>query len=145
MKKKERLTIGCRARILTIKKKPKQKGPNHCIDEDSWRRQYGGREVLLTERTSGGKFAVMILGEGVTEFKREDPKTVEGEVAWIQEEDMVLVDRDFDKNLDFMDWYREHEDEFCPDCGAWFPNRGRCKPDTETWEDCECPKCGYHE
>ena len=46
-------------------------------------------------------------------------------MAWIDEEDMVLVDSDFDTNLDFIDWYQEHEDEFCPDCGAWFPENGR--------------------
>jgi hypothetical protein len=64
-------------------------------------------------------------------------------MAWIPEEDMKLINADFDTNLDFMDWYQEHEGDFCPDCGAWFPDRGRIDPSTD--KEFECPKCGYFE
>ncbi|KKN33243.1 hypothetical protein LCGC14_0805820 [marine sediment metagenome] len=120
MKKKQRLTIGCRARILTIKEKPKQTGPRFFANESSWRESFGGREVLLVER-SQSDFSVMLLGKGVKDFKRKDPNTADGGMAWVPESDMVLINKDFDTNLDFIDWYQEHEDEFCPDCGAWFP------------------------
>jgi len=143
MKKKERLTIGCRARVLTIKKKPKRTGPNYYANEDSWRKEYGGREVLLTERISGGAFSVMLLGKEVTELKTEDSKTVADEMAWVPEEDLELINRDFDTNMEFIDWYQEHKYEFCPDCGAWFPNRGGTNPTTK--ENYECPGCGYSE
>ncbi len=132
MKKKQRLIIGSRARILTLKEKPKQVGPEFFKNEESWREEFGGREVLLVKRSSGdGDFSVMLLGKGVKELKRKDPHTVKDRMSWVPEEDMVLVDRDFDANLDFIDWYQEHEEEFCPDCGAWFP-------ENET-DDALCP------
>jgi hypothetical protein len=143
-KKMGRLTIGCRARILTLIERPSRNGKKgHFLNEDSWRRNYGGREVLLIERTTGGDFSVMLLGKGVTKLKRKDPNTVVNKMAWIPEEDLVLVDRNFDKNLDFIDWYQEHEDDFCPDCGTWFPDRGRTNPVTK--RDFACPSCGYSE
>ena len=103
-----RLTIGCRTRIITIKEKPKQEGSGHASNEDFWRRQYGGREVLLKER-SHRSFSVMLIGNGVKELKKEDPNTITSEMAWVPEEDMELVNRDFDTNLDFMDWYQDNE------------------------------------
>ena len=139
MRKKQRLTIGCRARILTLKEKPKQTSVDgHYMNESSWRRDYGGREVLLAERTSGsGDFSVMLLGKGVKELKRKDPNTIVNQMAWVSEEDMVWVNSDFNTNLDFIDWYQENEEEFCPDCGAWFPENGL--------DDVSCPKCSYME
>ncbi len=124
MEKKLRLTIGCRARIITIEEKPKQTGPGFCSNEDSWRSGYGGREVLLKER-SRQSFSVMLLGEGIKTLEKEKAGIVADEMAWIDEDDLELVDMDFDTNLDYMDWYQEHEDEFCFDCGAWFPENGR--------------------
>ncbi len=139
MKKKQRLTVGCRAHIITIEEKPKQTGPGFYGNEESWREDYGGREVLLVER-SHGTFDVMLLGKGVKELKKKDPHTVVDKMAWIDEEDMVLVDSDFDTNLDFIDWYQEHEDEFCPDCGAWFPKQ---KMDEASCPNQKCPGLAY--
>jgi len=141
--KKKRLTIGCRARIFTIKEIPKRTGPGYAGNEDSWRKEFGGREVLLQKRSASSGFSVMLIGEGVTELKKEVPKTIGNQMAWISEEDMELINRDFDTNLDFMDWYEENEENFCPDCGAWFPDRGRA--DAKTNKDFECPSCGYSE
>jgi len=120
--KKQRLTIGCRARILK---------------ESSWYEDIGEQEILLKERSSGGDFAVIVLGKGVKELEKEKTGIVENEVAWVSERDMKLINRDFDTNLDFMDWYVEHEDDFCSDCLGWFPNNGR--EDPETGEDFKCP------
>lgn len=120
--RKGRLTVGCRARILKLKEKPKRKGPEYTSNEDYWRKIYGGHEVLLKTRSSSG-FDVMVLGKGVKKLKKEAPNTVINEVAWVSEEDMELVDKDFDINLDFMDWYQDHEEDFCPDCLAWYPDR----------------------
>ena len=139
MEKKHRFTVGCRARILTLAEKPPQTETKdgHYMNESSWRKDYGDREVILVER-SHGTFTVMLLGEGVKKLKKEDPHTVDDEMAWIDEEDMVLVDKDFDTNLDFIDWYQEHEDEFCGDCGAWFPENGR------DWFLCPNKECPSH-
>jgi len=139
-KSKDRLTVGCRARILTLKEKPKNI-PDNCIDH-TWRQDYGGCEVLLTER-SLDSFDVMLLGKDVKVLEREKSGIVTNEMAWVPESDMVSIDRDFDTNLDFIDWYKQHEDEFCPACGSWFPDRGRLIDG----QDAICPnkECGYSE
>lgn len=121
----KRLTIGMRCRF-----KPEE------AKDHSWR-GYAGHEVLLVER-SQGSFSVMILGKGKNvELKREDPNTVINQVAWVDEDDLEYADSDFATNLDFMDWYQENGENFCGDCGAWFPNNGGREPDTN--EDCVCP------
>lgn len=121
----KRLTIGMRARI----KKDK---------ENSHFREYQGYEILLTERSSNGDFSVMVLGQ--KELKRKDPKTVISQCAWIHEDQLEFVDADLEKNLDFIDWYQEHEEDFCGDCGAWRPLEG---DEEEDWTDEPCPnkKC----
>lgn len=121
-KKKSRLTIGCRARMLNT---------------SHWGDDYAGREVLLKERSPGsGDFDVMILGKGVKELEREKSGIVTNEIAWVPESALELIDKDFDTNLDFMDWYTEHEDDFCPNCLAWFP--GYDEPQ-ESGEYLKCP------
>ena len=139
--KKPRLTVGYRARILTLKEKPAQ-GLRRHGNEGSWRRSDGGREVLLVER-GHDSFSVMLLGKGIKELKRKDPNTIVGQMAWVPEDDMVLVDMDLDTNLDFIDWYQNHEEDFCPDCYGWFPDRGRLI----NGKDAVCPngKCDYTE
>lgn len=122
-----RLTIGMRCRFISKK-----------TEDHSWA-EYADRECLLKERSSGGDFSVMVLGQ--EELKKEDPKTVLNEVAWVSEDDLEFVNAKFKANLDFMDWYEEHEEDFCGDCLAWFPDRGRLDPETD--EDHVCPneKC----
>lgn len=132
----KKLTVGCRARILTLKEKPKQRG-----NDSSWRKSYGGREVLLSERCAG-EFSVMLLGEGVTKLKMEASNIVEDEMAWVPESDMVWVNSNFKANLEFIDWYEENEDNFCPNCGTWFPEIGSMDEDGI---ECVCSKCGYGE
>jgi len=127
---KHRLTIGMRARILTLQEKPKKN--RH--DASFWCEEYGGRDVLLTERNSSGSFAAMVLGKGVTKLEKEKTGIVANEVAWVDEDDLILVGRDFDANLDFIDWYKEHEYDFCPDCLAW-------RPENEFDEQCPNEKC----
>lgn len=118
-KKPHRLTVGCRARIKTLKEMPTRKGPKFAGNEDHWRWGYGNREVLLLERSGTSGFSVMLLGKGVNKLKKKDPKTVENRMAWVPEDNLILVDTNFDENLDFIDWYQEHENYFCGDCGAW--------------------------
>ena len=137
-KKQHRLTVGCRVRFLTIKEKPLNR-KNGFINEGHWRQEYGGREVLIQERGGSGDLSVILLGKGVKELKKEDANTVDGAMAWVPESDLVLVDDDFDKNLDFIDWYEEHEEDFCPDCGAWFPDNDRID------DICPSKKCPSHE
>ena len=125
----KRLTIGFRARIK----------PGTSWDKD-W--EYGNREVLLVERSSGGDFSVMILKEGVNvPLLRENDCPVRNEVAWVDEDDRELVDKDLDTNMDFIDWYQEHRDDFCGDCGVWFPNNGAIDPATDEEHVCPSEDC----
>jgi hypothetical protein len=124
--KSQRLTVGCRARF-----KP-EKAKAH-----SWS-EYAGHECLLEERSSGGDFSVMILGKGPNApLIKKDPNTVIGQVAWVHESELEFVDANFKVNMDFIDWYSEHEEDFCGDCGAWFPEYGSIDP--KTHEDRVCP------
>jgi hypothetical protein len=145
-----RLTIGMRCKI-----KP----------SSSWYTKGGHNEALLQER-SGDSFS--FLGLGQKELKKEDPQTVTGGGAWINEDELEHIDSDFETNLDFMDWYEEHEEDFCGDCGAWFPENGSmgepscpnekcpgnkhakgccpyCDPDVELNDKGICPKCEWKE
>jgi hypothetical protein len=123
---KKRLTLGYRCRILPAP-----------AEGHSWE-EYAGHDVLLTER-SNGSFSCMVLGQ--KELKKEDSKTVINQVAWVDEDEMEFVNADLETNMEFIDWYQEHEEEFCGDCGTWFPDNGGCDPETK--EDCVCPneKC----
>ena len=128
MKKKTRkLTIGMRARFK-----------DNTSWTDEYHKEYRGKECLLEER-SNGSFSVHILGQ--KKLIKKDPNTITGGVAWVDEECLEFVDAKFKANLEFMDWYQEHEDEFCGDCGAWFPDNGRM--DGKTGDDYRCPneKC----
>jgi len=96
---------------------------------------YAGNDVLLEER-SQGEFSVIVLGQ--KELKKRDPKTVINQFAWVNEEDLEFINADFETNLNFIDWYQERKEDFCPDCGAWFPKQGGVDP--ETGEECVCPR-----
>jgi hypothetical protein len=123
--KKSRLTIGCRAKIL---------------NGTRWGEDYGEYEVLLTERSPNSGFAAIVLCKGVKELEKEKSGIVENQVAWIPESALELIDGDFEANLDFMDWYEGHKDDFCGDCGAWFPgNDGLTGKDPKTGEYLKCP------
>ena len=117
----KRLTIGMRARFKPDSRYAKEYG---C--------EAGGNEVLLQERSSGGDFSVMILGQ--KELKKKDSTTVDNQLAWVEEDALEFVDADFETNLDFMDWYQANEDNFCGDCGVWRP-----------WEDLEDPHAEFEE
>ena len=118
--KKHYLTVGYRARILPAK-------PESLKEHQSfWRKVYANREVLLIERNHGAnEFSAIVLREGVNvPLKKRDGKTVDDQIAWVPENELVLVDTNLEDNLNFIDWYQLNEDKFCPDCGVWFPNNG---------------------
>ena len=125
--KAKRLTLGMRAKFVP-----------HPDGNTSWD-EYTGQECLLKERSTTGGFAVMVLGQ--SELKREDPKTVENEVAWVDEEELEFVNADFDTNLEFIDWYQENEDNFCADCGAWFPENDGWGEEAGAEPTCPNEKC----
>ncbi len=134
---KKRLTVGCRARILPPAPKNK-KDRRHF--ERSWRENYPNREVLLIERSSGGEFSVLLLvsGENVP-LTQGGKNVVDNKVAWISEEDMELVDANFSVNLDFIDWYEEHEEYYCPDCGEWTGGELSCLDIDFECQNKKCP------
>lgn len=122
----KRLTIGMRCRF-----RPKR---------SSWK-EYTGHECLLQER-SGKEFSVMVLAKGKNvRLEKEKTGVVINQVAWVAPGDLEYVDSKFKSNLDFMDWYEEHEEDFCGDCGAWFP--GYSMAGEEGFEEARCPneKC----
>ena len=101
--------------------------------------EYAGHECLIEERSSGGDFSVMVLGQGDVgkTLKRKDPNTVINQVAWVDEDELEWVDSNLKKNMGFFDWYEENEENFCGDCGAWFPDKGRINLEAD--EDFVCP------
>lgn len=109
--KQHRLTVGCRVRIKTLKEKPAKRGRSVEASESYWRRTDGGHEAILLERTNDygeyAAFSFISLAKGTKKLKK-DSKIIVGGGAWIPEDDMVLVDSDFDANLDFIDWYNNH-------------------------------------
>ena len=121
--KKQRLTVGHRARILPPKSNNKDNLQCH---DGFWRKTYAGHEILLLERVHGaGEFSVMVLKKGTNVLlKKRNGSIVEDQVAWVPETDLELVDTNLEANLNFIDWYQLNEDKFCPDCGRWFPNNG---------------------
>lgn len=122
-----RLTVGMRCRF---------KDGTHWTNK--YHAEFRGKECLLVERCSGD-FSVMVLGQ--KDLKKKDPNTVVDEVAWVNEKCLEFVNDKFKENLDFLDWYQEHEDEFCDDCGVWFPNNGGIDPKTDECYRCPNKKC----
>ena len=120
-----KLTIGYRCRIKPSSTSWGSKGHG-----------YENREVLLQERNDG-EFSVMVLKRGKNVPLDKHWKTVTGVVAWVIPDDMELVDKDIDTNLDFMDWWEEHKEDFCPECD-WFDEHQLAKWD---YYD-KCPNCG---
>ena len=129
-----KLTIGYRCRIKST---------------SSWNKNwgYGDREVLLQER-SGGEFSVLVLKKGENVPLDKHWETVDNSIAWLTEDDLELVDKKIATNIKFMDWYEEHEEEFCPDCGYWEEGAFNSDDEAESkWFDKKsgdylCPKCG---
>lgn len=122
----QRLKVGMRCRIKK----------NSDWDE------YVGHEILL-ERRNGKKFSFLVLREGKNiPLEKEKAGVVENWCSWITEDELEFVDSDFERNMDFIDWYQENEELFCPDCGAWYPKYGRIDPETDDYYPCpneECP------
>lgn len=157
MTKPKRLTIGMRVRVLTLDELSKKLGKKVKEDDHFWNKYEGGKHALLQER-SGGSFSILTIGEKWKNDRilpKETTGVIDGGGAWVDEEEMEFVNADFEANLDYMDWYQEHEDNFCGDCGEWFPNRGATDPKTGKdyrcpnkecpggrWDNGECPHCG---
>lgn len=100
-----RITLGYRCRF---KKDSKQ-----------WE-EYRGYECIPTERDNG-EFEVLVLKKGTNvALDKEDPP-YENQVAWVDEKDLEIVDRNISTNMAFVDWLQEHQDDFCPDCGGFTP------------------------
>lgn len=109
----EELKIGYRARIKS----------------DRWD-ELNGHEVLLDGR-SGKEFKGVVLKEGTNVPLAKGTGTVEDHVAWLHPDELEFVDNNLDANMDFIDWYKENEDNFCGDCGNF------CDENANT-----CLKCG---
>ena len=152
MTKPRRLTIGMRARVLTLTELSKKLGKKCKADNYFWNVSEGGKHALLKERSSGGGFSILTIGKKWKNERilpKETTGVIDGGGAWVDEECMEFVNADFDANLDYLDWYEEHEDGFCGDCGEWYPDRGqkdaRCpnkKCPGGRWDNGECPDCG---
>lgn len=109
----KKLTLGYRARIKSAR----------------WD-EYINHEVLLTER-SGKNFGGMVLRKGTNISLIKGTGTVIDQVAWLEPGEIEFVDDNIEANMDFIDWYEENENSFCPDC------RNFCGEDAVN-----CPKCG---
>lgn len=113
MRHLKRPTVGCRCLIL--------KG-------ESWK-EYVGQECILTERSSSNGYAFIPL-EKYPDLVM-DGTFCYGGCAWIDEKQLKVLDTDFDRNMTFMDWVRDNEENFCYECYTWLGDKDIC------------PKCGY--
>jgi hypothetical protein len=87
-----RIAVGCRCRI-------KARG--------QWK-EFWGQECIITER-SGQDFGFIPLEQNP---EMEMGGSVEyDQCAWIQEDQLELLDMNFDKNLPFIDWVEQYEYE----------------------------------
>ena len=111
--KVKRLTLGYRARIKS----------------ERWE-EYTNHEVLLTER-SGKNFGGIVLKKGANTLLTKGTGTVIDQVAWLYPDEIEFVDSNIEANMDFIDWYEENEDNFCPDCQNFCGENAT-----------NCPKCG---
>jgi len=145
---RKRLTIGMRVRILTIKEMEKKLGKKVKADDYFWNRTDGGKHALLQERSSGGGFSIITIGDKWKNERilpKETTGVIDGGGAWVDEECMEFVNADFDANLDYLDWYQENESNFCGDCGAWKGEKDDCsnkKCPGYRWDHGMCPNCG---
>ena len=124
--KPKRLTIGMRVRILTLAELSKKLGKK-CKSADHFFNRYnGGQHAFLQERSAGSSdFSILTIGNKWKNehiLPKETTGVIDGGGAWVKEDEMEFVNADFEVNLDYMDWYQEHENDFCGDCGTWRPD-----------------------
>jgi hypothetical protein len=99
--KNEVLTIGYRAYLKA---------------SSSWAKHFEeGRHVLLQERDCG-EFSCIVLPKGFTGKIEKKISLGRDEIAWVNEEDLVLVDKNLAENFEFMEWYAEAKEDQCPYC-----------------------------
>jgi hypothetical protein len=131
--KPKRLTIGMRVRILTLAELSKKLGKKckYALRgfggaDYFWNHHYGGKHALLKKRSSGGGgFSILTIGnkwKNERILPKETTGVIDGGGAWVHEDVMEFINADFNVNLDYMDWYEEHEHDFCGDCGVWRPD-----------------------
>ncbi len=102
---KRRLTVGFKARLKEHHRTKRSTGYDMS--------DVCGMEVLLTERSNSGSFAILILNEkGVTKYKKSC-KIIHDSLAWVEEGDLEFINDDVNTNLDFIDWYEDHECSKC--------------------------------
>lgn len=109
-----KLTVGCRCRVLPT----------------SYWKEFHNQEVILIERDKS-KFSFIPL-ENHPEMVT-DGSVYYDSCAWIEEAELELIDKNFEKNLPFIDWVEEHQDDFCPDCGTFVSS--------STENEHICPRC----
>ena len=108
----------------------------HCakIKENSNFPEYAGYNVILTER-SGGQFSAIVLAENSSVYELNE-NSYENEIAWLDEEDLEIVNIDTNRNMEFVRWYEDTKDNICPDCGTYTENLYED-------ENVKCKKCGF--
>lgn len=124
--KPKRLTIGMRVRILTLAELSKKLGKKCDSTDYYWNHYDGGKHAFLKERSAGSNdFSILTIGKKWKNERilpKETTGVIDGGGAWVNEDVMEFVNADFNVNLDYMDWYQEHEHDFCGDCGVWRPD-----------------------
>jgi len=105
------ITVGSRATVIS----------------DRWE-EFKGQDVLISKR-NGNKFNVIVLASGVKEITLE-PSLFEDEAAWFSLDELEFVDNNLEANMAGINWYQEHQDEYCPDCGAYIT------PPNDTCDTC---------
>jgi hypothetical protein len=86
------------------------------LKKGHWNPEGKLRHVLLCERSSNGDFSVLALEEGYTGPLKEDVSIVAGKSAWVDADELEVVDFRLKDNFGFIDWYSEVEEDVCPHC-----------------------------
>lgn len=93
-----------------------------CIERENYAMDVNNHDCILLKRsrTQGSiSWAVMVLGKSMVGRKLKKPfkqEAIWGRLAWINEDDMRLVDANIATNIKFADWASDVEDCMCPDC-----------------------------
>ena len=115
-----RITVGCRCAFKETSRWAKGK----------FRDFEPGRQCLV-EKRDGSDLAVFVLPKGFTGKITKDITLHDNSVAWVDEDDLILIDRDYATNLDFLDWFAEIKEDICGDCGKHMTDEEGICPDPE--------------
>lgn len=102
------------------------------IKEKSNFPEYTGYNVILNER-SGSQFSAIVLAKNSSVYELNE-NSHENEIAWLDEEELEIVNTNIKRNMKFVRWYEDNKENNCPLCGTYTEN---------LCENAKCKGCGF--